>query len=399
MASPFSPAEEAYLDAHKHESRVADIHWVYSVPIAAAALSTALRFWAKRLGRNGIALDDYLILFATFCLIGQCSSGLGYGPPHGMGRHVIVVSAYDQMMVRKGDYIFSHFYDLALVAVKLGILAFYYRVFVHTIFRSVVLATAAFVVAWGIGITVTLFLACRPLNAYWDATIKGQCLTMVTFVYFTNVSNLITDICIFLMPIPMIWHLQLQTKKKLLLSFIFCIGLATCVISSIRLTVVLGRGSADFTWYYVPLGAYSVFEPLGGILCTNLPIIWHMLRKRRAMNRSLGSSSKTHDSGTPTIGSGSRRSRIAHMLGITTIDGTQNESAVRIQNDSTVKGQNSEGVPNTADFHRLDSLESQKPDPNIWTTVERFDSAGPGAADGADELTPGMKKTVWNVRK
>jgi hypothetical protein len=243
MASPFSPAELAYLEAHKHDSRVTEIHWVYTVPIVAATLSTALRFWAKRLGRNGITLDDYLILFATLCVIGQCSSGLGYGtrlsilsiprasltaagPPHGMGRHVIAVSPYDQMMVRKGDYVFSHFYDLALVSVKLGILAFYYRVFVHPVFRTAVLATAAFVVAWGIGITVTLFLACRPLNAYWDSNVSGDCLTMVTFTYFTNISNLITDIWIFLMPVPMIWHLQLQTKKKLILSLIFCIGLA-----------------------------------------------------------------------------------------------------------------------------------------------------------------------------
>lgn len=79
MASPFTPEELAYLEAHKHENRFDEIHWVYSVPIVAASISTALRFWAKRLGRNGITLDDYLILFATLCLIGQCSSGLGYG--------------------------------------------------------------------------------------------------------------------------------------------------------------------------------------------------------------------------------------------------------------------------------------------------------------------------------
>jgi hypothetical protein len=224
--SAFSPTELAYLEAHKDDTRVSEIHWVYSVPIAAAIISTSLRLWAKRYGRNGITLDDYLILFATICLIGQCASGLGYGPPHGMGRHVIVVSAYDQMMVRKGDYVFSHFYDFALVAVKLGILAFYHRVFVHPIFRRVVLATAAFVIAWGIGITVTLLLACRPLEAYWNANVTGKCLVMVTFTYFTNITNLITDIWIFLMPVPMIWHLQLQTKKKMLLSLIFCVGLA-----------------------------------------------------------------------------------------------------------------------------------------------------------------------------
>ena len=98
-----------------------------------------------------------------------------------MGRHVIYVSEYDQMMVRKGDFVFSHFYDLALVFVKLGILAFYWRVFAHPLFRKFVLATAAFIIAWGIGITVTLLLVCRPLKAYWDRTVDGTCLTIVTF--------------------------------------------------------------------------------------------------------------------------------------------------------------------------------------------------------------------------
>jgi hypothetical protein len=79
MGSPFSPEELAYLEEHQHDSRVHEIHWVYTIPIVAGTISTALRLWAKRLGRNGIALDDYLIVFATICLIGQCSSGLGYG--------------------------------------------------------------------------------------------------------------------------------------------------------------------------------------------------------------------------------------------------------------------------------------------------------------------------------
>ncbi|KAF3034920.1 hypothetical protein E8E12_006229 [Didymella heteroderae] len=374
---------------HESDSRVAEIHWVYSVPIAASIISTGLRLYAKRFGKNGIHLDDYLITIATICLIGQCASGLGYGPPHGMGRHVIYVSEYDRMMVRKGDFVFSHFYDFALVFVKLGILAFYWRVFVHPVFRKVVLATAAFIIAWGIGITITLFLVCRPLRAYWDRTVEGTCLTIVTFTYFTNISNLITDIWIFLMPVPMIWHLQLQTKKKLLLSLIFCIGLATCVVSSLRLTVVLGHGSPNFTWYYVPLGAYSVFEPLGGILCTNLPIIWHMIRKRRAEKLPhYNSASKATSSGaTPTIGSSSRRSRLAIALGLTTHDRTQNGS--RVQTSTHNVG------ASRADWDELESMEHiAPPDPKIWTTIEVEEDDGP-----SEPLPPGMKKTTWNVRR
>jgi hypothetical protein len=79
MKDGVSPAELAYLEAHRHDSRINEIHWVYSVPIATATISTALRLWAKRVGRNGITLDDYFILAATICLIGQCASGLGFG--------------------------------------------------------------------------------------------------------------------------------------------------------------------------------------------------------------------------------------------------------------------------------------------------------------------------------
>ncbi|KAF2128865.1 hypothetical protein P153DRAFT_376229 [Dothidotthia symphoricarpi CBS 119687] len=375
---------------HESDSRVTEIHWLYSVPIAAGTITTALRFWAKQVGRNGITLDDYLILLATICVVGQCATGLILGPPHGMGRHVVFVSAYDQMMVRKGDYIFSHFYDIALVTVKLGILAFYYRVFVVPLFRKFVLATAAFIVAWGVGITVALLFACRPLETYWDVNVKGSCLRLVTFTYFTNISNLITDIWIFLMPVPMIWHLQLQMKKKLLLSLIFCVGLATCITSSIRLTVVLGHGYPDFTWSYVPLGAYSVFEPLGGILCTNIPIIWHMLRKRKAILPD--HVTKTHLSNS-TPPAGSRPSQGVQPSSLASVDYTQNDRMLPYVDESRQVGIYCPRV-------KTPDVQEMKPNPDIWTTVERVHTSRTDEPDITEApLQPGMKKTVWNVRR
>lgn len=65
MASPFTPAELANM--HESDSRVAEIQWVYSVPIAASIISTGLRLYAKHFGKNGIHLDDYLIIIATVC--------------------------------------------------------------------------------------------------------------------------------------------------------------------------------------------------------------------------------------------------------------------------------------------------------------------------------------------
>ncbi|KAF2006254.1 hypothetical protein P154DRAFT_255849 [Amniculicola lignicola CBS 123094] len=438
--SAFTPEELAYMEAHRDDSRVAEIHWVYSWPIALSIISTSLRLWAKKAGRNGITLDDYLIVFATICLVGECASGLGYGPPHGMGRHVIVPSADDLTMVRKGDYVFSHFYDIALVTVKLGILAFYYRVFVVPVFRKIVLATSAFIIAWGIGITVTLALACRPIQAFWDSTVTGKCVDLLTFTYFTNISNLITDIWIFLMPVPVIWHLQLQTKKKLLLCLIFCMGLATCVVSSIRLTVVLGHVSPDFTWSYVPLGAYAAFEPLGGILCTNLPIIWHMWRKRRPLlpGSSAFKSAPVSSTATPgSGGSGSRRSRIARRfestLGISTHD---NETGTDSQSRTILGNEEEENrwmpLPNSpgGESERKDgaTVVAQPRPAQFWNKVERGHTQSPDIQEGGNAANgqirvdrevqmseeqrdhrqswgrglrgpQGMKKNVWEVRK
>lgn len=411
--SGFTDAELAYLEAHKHESRVHEIYWVYGVPIVAATVSTCLRLVAKWVGRNGITLDDYLIVFATLCIIGQCASGIGYGAGHGMGRHVNVVSPYDQMMVRKGDYVFSHFYDIALVSVKLGILAFYHRVFVIPLFRKIVLATALFVIGWGIGITATLGLVCRPIAAFWDASVQGKCLHLVEFTYFTNISNLVTDVWIFLLPIPVILRLQLQTKKKLLLCFIFSIGLATCVVSAMRLTVVLGHGYADFTWSYVPLGAYSAFEPLGGLLCTNLPIIWHMWRKRRA---DLPTAKRSYGSSTASPASAqSKRSRFARSLGLSTYEETRNDSQSRtiIDHDeeggqgwragtgsvSTDKDGNTtyEKALPLQNWDKVERTATISTHEDVETGISRVRSGDAASTDEAQ--VAGMKKNVWEVRK
>lgn len=134
--SAFTPEKLAYMQAHINDSRVTAIHWLYSVPIVAATISTGLRLWAKHAGRNGITLDDYLIVCATVCLLrpsiliptlifwdrsaSSASAQVDWdsvlirhslqmlphvltsvGPPHGMGRHVIAVAPEDLIMVRK----------------------------------------------------------------------------------------------------------------------------------------------------------------------------------------------------------------------------------------------------------------------------------------------------------
>lgn len=56
-------------------------------------------------------------------------------------------------------------------------------------------------------------------------------------------------------------------------------------------------------------------------------------------------------------------------------------------------------APTGSDWQKLEDLEAQKPDPKIWTTVEKVNTVGSEEGPSEEPLRPGMKKTVWNVRR
>jgi predicted membrane protein len=233
-----------------------------------------------------------------------CIAGLIYGPPYGLGRHIQAVSREDLNMFLLGDYVFSHFYDVAIASTKLSVLALYHRVFATKKIRILTNTTAAIVVLWLVAMEIVLGIGCRPIEGWWTG-IDAQCVNKVNFTYSTNSINLILDLWIFLMPIPIILGLQTSTYKRLSLCFLFSVGLGTCAISAARLSFVVSVGAEDITWSVVPLGILSAWEPCGLILCANLPMTYRSLSSAFRQLRTSYSGSQSATS------SGRRRTRDA----------------------------------------------------------------------------------------
>ena len=79
---------------------------------------------------------------------------------------------------------------------------------------------------WMLTMTTRLALHCRPIERFWDPTIPGKCSNFVGASYFTNITNLVTDLWIFLLPVPLLMRLHVSLGKKLGLCVVFSIGLA-----------------------------------------------------------------------------------------------------------------------------------------------------------------------------
>jgi hypothetical protein len=116
-------------------------------------------------------------------------------------------------------------YNFALASIKLSILALYYRIFITETFRKIVVAVATFVVLWLITIEIPIFLICRPLQSFWNPRLSKNCLDVTAMIYYITTSNLVTNLVVFVLPVPVIIRLHITTRNKVALCILFSIGI------------------------------------------------------------------------------------------------------------------------------------------------------------------------------
>lgn len=69
------------------------------------------------------------------------------------------------------------------------------------------------------------FLACRPLEYSWNQLIPGTCVKNKLVVHIVSASiNTASDLTIMILPQPVIWRLELSTKRKWGLTAVFMLG-------------------------------------------------------------------------------------------------------------------------------------------------------------------------------
>lgn len=66
---------------------------------------------------------------------------------------------------------------------------------------------------------------CTPVQAEWDKSITtANCQNIEMAALGTAFSNLILDLLFIILPLPMIWNLQLDSRAKISLTIIFLLG-------------------------------------------------------------------------------------------------------------------------------------------------------------------------------
>ncbi len=68
------------------------------------------------------------------------------------------------------------------------------------------------------------FLLCRPFAYNWDKTIDGECADTTKAFLSAGIINLLLDVCIVVMPMPLLWKLKMPIANKIGISAMFSLG-------------------------------------------------------------------------------------------------------------------------------------------------------------------------------
>ena len=264
---------------HLNEDRGYQLLTVSILMIVLQLLAVGARLYARRLTKFSLALDDYLIIPALVTGIGFSCVGI-VGSSHDIQRNHLkaLTRPYQALrsatwvgipigsrsMTRRsstgarrcvaatspariaGDILTRRIQFILVIEVvqipfpislaKLSILVFFNRVFPIPDVRRASIAIGVVVVAHAIVVLLVAFFQCNPIPRAWDMEISGTCIDQMAWARYVSVPNILTDVALIILPLPVIWNIQTSRAQKIGLTVIFMLGgLYACPSNSQRM--------------------------------------------------------------------------------------------------------------------------------------------------------------------
>lgn len=92
-------------------------------------------------------------------------------------------------------------------------------------FQNIAYLVGSIVLGLGIAVFFETIFQCSPIAYGWDSTIgHGKCIDQTLFYRAISPINVFTGVLILVMPIPLIWRLQVPRGQKVALTAVFLLG-------------------------------------------------------------------------------------------------------------------------------------------------------------------------------
>ncbi|KAF1967291.1 hypothetical protein BU23DRAFT_559496 [Bimuria novae-zelandiae CBS 107.79] len=248
-----------------------------------AVIAVSLRLLAHQLAHKKWTLSDYFIIMACLFAVGLQSisitgvfqAGIGYG-------HVTEIAVeYGLEPITKLSQLIiplQFLWVLSLSFTKISILCLYLQIFPFRWLAWASYATLSLIAAWTVATILAGCLICHPFEFNWNKKIPGgYCGNQVTSFTVTGIFNLLTDAIVLVLPMHPLYKLQMATYKKATLIAVFGLGMVTCIISALRISVLSSMDFADITYTLPKANIFSGLEPCIAVVLACIPLMRPLL--------------------------------------------------------------------------------------------------------------------------
>lgn len=257
---------------------------VETIFIALDILAVAGRLWSRRIQNKALEFNDWSIIVALIIMIARYGNEISMVLVAGFGLHAAdIEEKYGKGPITEfGMLSFSaDMLWLSLVTIiKLSALDLYARIFRRPVFVRVCYVVFGICASAGIAFIFVRALICRPVAMNWDfLTPGGKCGDLHTMYLSLASIDLILDLLVVFLPMPVVWDLQMALSKKLAISAIFGLGAAICCITAVRLKFINEIDVLDVQYSQIKFNIFAALEPLLGIINACLPVMPPLIAK------------------------------------------------------------------------------------------------------------------------
>lgn len=115
----------------------------------------------------------------------------------------------------------------------------YLRLFPLRTYQIILYTVLIFVIITGLWMVFASFFMCIPIRGAWDISSPHNCIPKEVLWSLNAALQIITDMTIVILPMPLLAKLQLPRKQKIALILVFALGTFGCAVSIVRLTALV----------------------------------------------------------------------------------------------------------------------------------------------------------------
>jgi hypothetical protein len=112
--------------------------------------------------------------------------------------------------------------------IKLSIAIFLLRIAVERRYKWILKISIAIVTIWSLGIFFFDTFRCIPVESQWNNLIPHKCASGASFramSYVLSTLTIVSDFLYALLPIPMLWSVQMTKQAKFTVAIILSLGI------------------------------------------------------------------------------------------------------------------------------------------------------------------------------